>query len=107
MITASLNGDLNYLDPRTNTPSKVIKGHQKSITSLAILSESTFYSGSYDGRVLGWSIGGNGGEEIKNGHTNSVTGLGKVGDDDVYSCGMDDTVRLVSSKEKSYKYGIF
>jgi len=88
-------------------PSKVIKGHQKSITSLARVSESTFFSGSYDGRVLGWTIGSNGGEEIKNGHSHSVVGLGKVGDDDVYSCGMDDTVRLVYSKEKSYKYGIF
>ena len=107
VITASLGGDINYIDPRTpGKPVKVIKGHQRGITSLSCTPQKKIYSGSYDGRIYSWELGAGSAEEISGqGHTNQVVGIAaQTSTDKVYSVGMDDSFRALSIKDKAYEY---
>ena len=101
LISLSLNGDLNYLDPRMNKPAKIVKGHQKGISSLAI-SNDTIFTGSSDGTIRHWTTA-TGNEEISGqGHNNRVISLGSS-DDKIYSCGMDDSFRALSISTKQFE----
>ncbi|KAF9163647.1 hypothetical protein DFQ26_002305 [Actinomortierella ambigua] len=95
LITLSLSGDLNYLDPSTSKTSRVVKGHQKGITALAVTDDSkTYWTGSYDGRVFSWDAETGAGEDIKSAtHTNQVIQLAASGDR-VVSAAMDDTIKI-------------
>lgn len=42
IVSASLAGFLSYIDPETKTISKVLKGHNKPITALALTTDKTF-----------------------------------------------------------------
>ncbi|CAG8513867.1 5816_t:CDS:10, partial [Cetraspora pellucida] len=88
IISLSLSGDINYLDQKSPSPVKVVKGHQKAITAFTQSEDSTLFTGSYDG------LGGNT-------HTNSVTQLASKGKN-VVSVGMDDTVRMIDVDVKSF-----
>ncbi|CAG8553172.1 26236_t:CDS:10 [Dentiscutata erythropus] len=88
IISLSLSGDINYLDTKSPSPVKVVKGHQKAITAFTRSEDSTLFTGSYDG------LGGNS-------HTNSVTQLSSQGNK-VVSVGMDDTVRMIDVDVKSF-----
>ncbi|CAG8532420.1 8346_t:CDS:10, partial [Racocetra persica] len=88
IISLSLSGDINYLDQKSPSPVKVVKGHQKAITAFTQSEDSTLFTGSYDG------LGGNT-------HTNSVTQLTSQGKK-VVSVGMDDTVRMIDVDVKSF-----
>ena len=51
------NGDINLLNPNdASAPKSALHGHQVTVTALAVLPENgTFFTGSYDGAVMGWS----------------------------------------------------
>jgi len=60
MLSFSLNGDINFLDPSSpNAPVRKIHGHQVAIKSM-IVSPLTqrFYTGSFDGCVFAWEFDG-------------------------------------------------
>lgn len=107
LLSVSLSGFINYLDK--NNPSKplrVLKGHNKSITSMTIPTggseESTIFTGSHDGFVTHWSS--KTGEHDRVGglqHTNQVQDM-TVGKDLVYTCGLDDTIRAIDMKSNQY-----
>ncbi|KAI9333062.1 WD40-repeat-containing domain protein [Zopfochytrium polystomum] len=102
LLTVSLSGEINYIDKQGGgRPIKTIKGHQKAITSLTVAENSgTFYTGSYDGRILSWADSG--AEEVAgSGHTNQVRGLAS-NSSKVYSIGMDDTLRSIDAGAKSF-----
>jgi WD40 repeat protein len=105
LVTASLNGDINYIDPRTPPkPTRIIKGHQRGITALTVTNEKRIYSGSYDGRICSWELGVGGSQDIEGtGHSNQVISLG-TDNSSVFSCGMDDSFRRLSIKESKYQY---
>ncbi|KJE94355.1 WDR1 protein [Capsaspora owczarzaki ATCC 30864] len=104
ILTVSLSGYINYLDVNNpNKPLRILKGHNKSINSLSIASDrSTFYSGSYDGRITAWNYG-NGENDIVQGkgHTNDVTQLRTQGDK-LVSISADDSIRFTDSASKTY-----
>ncbi|KAJ3309639.1 hypothetical protein HDV04_005889 [Boothiomyces sp. JEL0838] len=104
LISASLSGHLNYLDPRVGgKPVRIVKGHQRGITSIALGGDKKIYTGSYDGKVCAWDQGSAGAEEVSGaGHTNQVVSLVSE-DQTVYSCGMDDAFRQLSVSDKTYK----
>lgn len=96
MVTASLSGDLNFLDKANpSAPARVVKGHTRAVTALARgASADEFYSGGADGTILKWSTErgcvGPGGAP----HSNPVVGMAlDVGSGVLYSAAMDDTVR--------------
>ncbi|KAI8923046.1 quinon protein alcohol dehydrogenase-like superfamily [Entophlyctis helioformis] len=104
LISLSLSGDLNYLDPTSGgRPTRVISGHSKGITSLAVDANKTLYSGSYDGRVCSWTDGKNGGTVVSGaGHTNQIISL--VADQDkIVTAAMDDSMRSISTKTKAFE----
>ncbi|KAG9306599.1 hypothetical protein G9A89_004796 [Geosiphon pyriformis] len=129
IISLSLSGDLNYLDQKAASPTKVVKGHQKAITALTRTKDNTLYTGSYDGRIYilccilspfsdsivfkiceslinyikhAWTGDEGIAVEISGqGHTNQVTQLAS-NETKIVSAGMDDTVRIVKDDEKTY-----
>jgi WD40 repeat protein len=108
LITASLSGDLNYLDPRVGgKPVRVIRGHQKGITSLVVTGPKHFYTGSFNGVVRNWEIGVGGSTEVTGqGHTNQVVAMG-AGENSIFTCGMDDSFRSLSISKNEYELVIY
>jgi WD40 repeat protein len=102
VLSLSLNGDLNYIDPRTSVVSRKVYGHQKAITAFAIdKSTNTFYSGSYDGKVYNWKDGL--ATPVSGvGHTNQVCCLSLNGEKNGYSVGLDDKFKCVDLVQKSF-----
>ncbi|KNE58011.1 hypothetical protein AMAG_04838 [Allomyces macrogynus ATCC 38327] len=104
LVSASLNGQFNYLDQASGTVSRIVHGHSKNITTMAYDATSrNLYTASYDGNVRKWSE-----EDWSTGavpvagaseHTNQVSQLALSGDRevaDVFTVSMDDTSRAVA-----------
>uniref|UniRef100_T1J0Z1 Actin-interacting protein 1 n=1 Tax=Strigamia maritima TaxID=126957 RepID=T1J0Z1_STRMM len=104
MLTVSLSGFINYLDP--NNPSKplrIIKGHNKSITALvATPDKNTIYTGSHDGYITFWDVASGDCDRVSGrGHSNQVQDMA-VDVASIYTCGMDDVAKSVNSSTKTY-----
>ncbi|KAI1320904.1 WD40 repeat-like protein, partial [Mortierella claussenii] len=97
LVSLSLSGDLNYLDPSTSQTSRIIKGHQKAITAFTVSGDKkTLLTGSYDGRVVSWNAGsGEATPLVEASHGNQVMQMVSNGAQ-LISVGMDDTIRLSS-----------
>lgn len=95
LVSLSLAGHLSYLDTSSGKVRKVIKGHQKSIESLAYHKGSkSLYTGSYDAVVTRWdATTGDNAQVGGDGHKNSIIGMSVQGDD-LHTASMDDTYRL-------------
>src|SRR5436305_1980139 len=73
IVSLSLSGALNYLDPSTCKPIRSILGHQKPINAMSATTDlKTIFSGSYDGRVCAWEVASGDAEVI------SEDGAGEV-----------------------------
>jgi WD40 repeat protein len=100
IISVDLDGNLNYLNEGSSKPTKVVTGHQKSITAAAI-ADKTFYTGSFEGRVSAWDLGTGIADKIDgDAHTNYVSGIAAepTSSDKVYTTAWDDTLRSISAK---------
>ena len=104
LLSVSLSGFINYLDINNpSKPIKVIKGHNKSITALAIHSDpgsnnKTIYTGSHDGFISHWDSETGESDRCEGScHTNQVADM-VVDSNHLFSCGFDDTVRITSLK---------
>ena len=106
LVSVSLSGCINYLDPNSGKTSRVVQGHLKTITSMATSPDkSQFFTGSYDSSALRWSTDGNAQKVGGSGHTNQVTQMAATSSR-VVSCGMDDTVRFMATQgEDGASYG--
>ncbi|KAG0343336.1 hypothetical protein BG004_005391 [Podila humilis] len=95
LLSLSLSGDLNYLDPSTSQTSRVVKGHQKGITALTLSSDKkTLFTGSYDGRVISWEDNAGRAQPLEeSSHSNQVMQMVSSGNEFI-SVGMDDTLRV-------------
>lgn len=108
IISLNLAGDLNYFSEGTGKPYKVVQGHQKNITSIAALSDSTsdstLVTGSSEGRVCSWDSSAGLGKIIKGeGHTNYVSSIvpsSKKGQ--LVSVGWDDTLRTIDAEGETF-----
>lgn len=112
ILSVSLSGFINYLDKdNPNKPLRVIKGHNKSITALAISQEVKdetnqryIVTGSHDGFITRWSQ--------KNGHHDRVAGpqhtnqvqdiIQSKSNDLLYTCGFDDTIKAIDLKTNQF-----
>lgn len=105
IVTVDLDGNLNYLNEGSDKPTKVVRGHSKNITAAGI-QDSTFYTGSYDGRVRAWDIKTGLADSIDGeSHSNYVAGFtasAEGGEPRVYSVGWDDTLRTISTNTKTF-----
>ena len=101
VISVDLDGNLNYLNEGNPRPTKIVTGHQKSITA-ATIADKTFYTGSFEGRVRAWDLSTGLADPIDGDtHTNYVSGIASdasSSSDKVYTVGWDDTLRCISAK---------
>ncbi len=105
IISLSFNGNLNYFSYESESNSKpkiVIKGHQKSITSMTLSANGTLYSGSYDGLIAKWDKNGNasyiqGSEK----HTNLIVGIvpSSSSNEVLATAAWDDTSKTIENGE--------
>ena len=110
IISLSLSGDLNYLNPSSSKPSKVISGHQRNVTALTTSgsdSSPTLWTGSAEGRLCAWDASTGTAEAIEgDGHTNIISGLASTASSSkhaqVFSCGWDDSLRTVDADAKTF-----
>lgn len=108
LLSVSLSGFINYLDESDNKkPIKVIKGHNKSITAMTIKKDpgsnhNTIYTGSFDGVVCHWDAETGDNEKVGGvHHTNQVSDMSQDVSN-IYTCGLDDTVRTLSLQSNEY-----
>lgn len=106
IISLGLGGDLNYLSEGTPSPQRVVQGHQKNITTVAIAQSSTdqtLFTGSSDGRICAWSFSRGVGEILGGeGHTNYVSGIATSRDGRIFSVGWDDTLRSIDISTRRF-----
>ncbi|XP_071543486.1 actin-interacting protein 1 isoform X2 [Panulirus ornatus] len=104
LISVSLSGFINYLDPANPTkPKKIIKGHSKPITRVALNSDgSKLYTTGVDGTVTVWIVETGDNDRIAGkGHGNQVNGL-IVKDNAIYTAGIDDSVKVIDPATNTY-----
>ncbi len=107
VISLNLAGDLNYLSEGTPEPLKVVQGHQKSITTVAVSKDSgpetTLFTGSSDGRICSWSASTGAGETVDGeGHTNYVSAITASSKGRIFSVGWDDTLRSIDPSATTF-----
>ncbi|KAK3758037.1 hypothetical protein RRG08_006616 [Elysia crispata] len=104
IITISKTGFINFLDPANpSQPKKIVKGHNKSITSLAVTNDGCgFFTGGSDGLIISWDAKTSDCDDFKGkGHANQVSDMVLDGDR-LITVSMDDTIRFNSIKSLEY-----
>jgi WD40 repeat protein len=105
VISVDLEGNLNYLVDGKAKPTQIVRGHQKNITA-AGSSGSTFFTGSYEGRVLAWDLSTGLADKVEgDSHSNYVAGFTASeakSEAEIFSVGWDDTLRSISVPNKIF-----
>lgn len=109
MISISLSGNINYLDPRSPKPIRVINGHNKPITKMVKghdESNPTLITGGSDGRLVEWTIADGSTRVIQGeGHGNQVNGLRRAKGSKMATVGIDDSMRIFDQTTGAYEAG--
>ncbi|CDK29584.1 unnamed protein product [Kuraishia capsulata CBS 1993] len=96
IISLTYSGDLYYWTKDSDSPAKIVSGHQKSITSLVEVGDK-LYSSSYDGRVVNWDLESGSAEVVAGeGHSNLVVGIAKSETGTLTTAAWDDTVKTIA-----------
>ncbi|KAK7739131.1 WD40 repeat-like protein [Cytospora paraplurivora] len=105
IISLSLDGDLSYLTEGNPTPTRVVQGHNKSITALSVGSDGKskdLYTGSFEGRILHWDIEKGVGAVVDGQtHTSQVAQLASTSGQ-AFSVGWDDTLRTIDESANTF-----
>ncbi|KAI0395402.1 WD40-repeat-containing domain protein [Xylariaceae sp. FL0594] len=96
IISLSLNGNLNYLEPDSETPVRVVQGQQKMISAMAVVGGKTLYTGGgFDGKVYAYdAASGNATRVGGDRHTSKIVGFACT-DDKVYSVAHNNKLRPI------------
>lgn len=101
IISLNLAGDLTYLKEGQSEPTKVVQGHNRSITAVGI-SDDTLYTGSFDGRVSDWNLKAGEATTVDGQtHTNQVVAFANTSGR-AYSVGWDDTLRIIDGPSSTF-----
>ena len=113
LISVSLSGFINYLDPRDpSKPSRVIGGHNKPITRISKgcndASNPTVLTAGSDGRVVEWTVADGRTRVVQGeGHGAQVNGLcPSSGVSKVATVGIDDCLRVFDQDLAKYESGV-
>ena len=112
MISVSINGDINILDPdNVSTPKKTLQNHQVAITSLYLeKGTNNLYTGSFDGVVIVRDLETKNSKKVISSdkksvcgaaHSNKIVGL-TVQSGSIISAGWDDRIRFASPETNQY-----
>jgi len=108
ILSVSLSGFINYLDEKDSSkPIRVIKGHNKSITSLVVnptTDPPSLYTGSHDGLVIHWNSKNGANDQVHGtGHNNQVQDMKyRESTGQLITLGLDDRVRAINLSDKSF-----
>jgi len=102
ILTASLSGNINYLDlENPDKPKKVIQGHRMSINALAVDEKSSFaYTADNDGVICKWDLKAGSAEAFTGkGHGASISAIALTASTEFLgTVGLDDTLRVNTIK---------
>lgn len=105
VVSLNLAGDLNYLVEGSQKPTKVVQGHNRSITALGSSGEGksqTFWTGSFDGRVCSWDASSGLATAVEGQtHSNQVAAFDTTSSR-AYSVGWDDTLRIADTSSNTF-----
>ncbi|KAH6690504.1 actin-interacting protein [Plectosphaerella plurivora] len=105
VISINRDGDLLYLHPGNTGATKVVQGHNKSVTAMTAASDGagkTLFTGSFDGRVCRWDVAAGTGVAVQGtAHTNQVVQLAPA-DGKTFSVGWDDNLRVIDEAGGEY-----
>ena len=96
ILSVSLSGAINYLDPANPLqPVRVLHGHQSTIQSLVALpTASTFYTAGLTGEITRWTREGAGRWLTGKGHGGMIVSALALSESSLHSFGLDNTMRV-------------
>ncbi|KAK3625302.1 WD40 repeat-like protein [Elasticomyces elasticus] len=103
IISVDLEGSLTYFRESKDAPTRVVRGHQKAITSAVSSPENNaVFTGSTDGRIQSWDLK-TGVADSMDGemHSNYISGIA-ASNGRIYSVGWDDTLRTLEASQRSF-----
>ncbi|KAK5674350.1 WD40 repeat-like protein [Elasticomyces elasticus] len=103
IISVDLEGSLTYFRESKDAPTRVVRGHQKAITSAVSSPENNaVFTGSTDGRIQSWGLK-TGVADSMDGemHSNYISGIA-ASHGRIYSVGWDDTLRTLDASQRSF-----
>uniref|UniRef100_A0A8R1XZZ8 Actin-interacting protein 1 n=1 Tax=Onchocerca volvulus TaxID=6282 RepID=A0A8R1XZZ8_ONCVO len=94
----SLSGFINILDLESDSVSKVLKGHNKPITALAVCSEKALaFTADFEGNITRWCLNSGDSERLlPTVHSSQVSGMSVSSNGDLVSVGWDDSIAFTS-----------
>jgi len=81
-------------NPFTGALIRNLTGHTSAVASLALISDNTLASGSYDRTILIWDLAKGQTIKILTGHTSTIWGLVLLSDNTIASTSFDNTIRI-------------
>ena len=108
IISLSLSGDLNYLDPSSpSAPTRIVQAHASPVLAIATdlgAADGSLYSGGGGGDVVAWSESGAGVRLSGQGpHKSRALGV-TVNGGKLHSVGWDDCLRSADVGSGSFEY---
>jgi len=104
MLSVNLNGYISLLDPNApDKPKKVVHGHNKAVTTLAIdVENNRLFSGDSEAQLIRWNVD-NGETALMagKGHTNQVN-RARVQGGHVVTAGKDDSIRFSNKNDMQW-----
>lgn len=94
IISISLTGFINYIDPETSKITKIIKGHNKSITAMVLdPTKKSVFTADFEGNIVRWQLDSGEAQRVNPAvHKSQVSGLALSSEGTLISTGWDDTV---------------
>ncbi|KAI6177442.1 Actin-interacting protein 1 [Aphelenchoides bicaudatus] len=94
IISTNLAGFLSYIDPSTGAVEKVIKGHNKPITSMTLSADKQFlFTADFEGSITRWETKTGASERLEpSPHKAQISGLALTADGTLVSVAWDDTI---------------
>lgn len=105
LLSVNLAGHINYLDINdTSKPSRVLRGHNKFVTSVAYdKTNNHIYSGSYDSVITRWNFDDGITTPLTGtGHSNTIAEMTVNEGGDLVTASMDDSVRVTPTASLEY-----
>lgn len=100
IVSVSLSGFINYVDPETQSVSKVLKGHNKSITALTFSAKSkeNVFTGDFEGNITRWKVADGSSERLMPViHKSQISALKLTDNGTLISLGWDDTIAFTEN----------
>ncbi|PAV57649.1 hypothetical protein WR25_23291 [Diploscapter pachys] len=103
LVSISLAGFINVIDPELGQLKKAVHGHNKPITALTLSTDKQWlYTADFEGHLTRWNVQNGESKRIQPQiHKSQIIGLASVNPDTLISAGWDDTVQFTANLKDS------